>query len=298
MGITIVISEDREGEAALQSLRDGLLARLARWPDAEVKIVPYLYDLDPDGPGMNGMRSAGGDMVVLAPLYPRTIYWLLHANEVRGRLGPSELMHADEADASSEDSGRDAPGRTIWCLDLRGQGAEPLSAELERIVTESIGDPPARLPPDGQSAPADVVRIEEIASPRWYPIVDFGRCRNCLECLNFCLFGVFGIDAEDRLFVEQADACRDGCPACARVCPAQAIMFPKHSNPGIAGDPKATAADMNVSLVQLLGQASSGGLAAVERDRALAEKTKSESHSSRKMDDLDALVNDLDEMNL
>jgi ferredoxin len=54
--------------------------------------------------------------------------------------------------------------------------------------------------------------------------------------LNFCLFGVYGLDESQRLFVEQPDACRDGCPACSRICPSQAIMFPQHSDARIAGD--------------------------------------------------------------
>src|SRR5262245_42667283 len=33
------------------------------------------------------------------------------------------------------------------------------------------------------------LRIEEETDRRWYPVIDFSRCTNCLECLDFCLFG-------------------------------------------------------------------------------------------------------------
>ena len=56
-----------------------------------------------------------------------------------------------------------------------------------------------------------------------------------MECLDFCLFGVYGVDSLERLVVENQDSCKKGCPACSRVCPENAIMFPEHKTPGIAG---------------------------------------------------------------
>lgn len=53
--------------------------------------------------------------------------------------------------------------------------------------------------------------------------------------IDFCLFGVYGIDASEKILVKQPDLCRPGCPACSRVCPENAIMFPHHSAPAIAG---------------------------------------------------------------
>ncbi|NQU25111.1 MAG: ferredoxin family protein, partial [Candidatus Nealsonbacteria bacterium] len=133
--------------------------------------------------------------------------------------------------------------------------------------------------------------VDESVSFRWYPVVDYDRCTNCLECLNFCLFGVFGVDASGGLLVEQPDACRDGCPACARVCPSGAIMFPRHDDRAMAGDPKAPVGGGG-GLVQLLGDLNSMDTAATERDHAVAEKAGAEE------DDLDQLVDDLDEMDL
>ncbi|MEE8452139.1 MAG: ferredoxin family protein, partial [Thermoguttaceae bacterium] len=150
---------------------------------------------------------------------------------------------------------------------------------------------------DGETSAAS----DEETKLRWYPVIDYGRCQNCLECLNFCLFGVYGVDASDRILVEQPDACRAGCPACSRVCPAEAIMFPEHQTPVIAGDPTASADGFNTGLVQLLGMPSTPDLAAAERDRALAEKAEADNVSEDNVaekDELDRLVDELDEVDL
>ena len=82
-------------------------------------------------------------------------------------------------------------------------------------------------------------QIEEQTARRWYPVIDFSRCTNCMECIDFCLFGVYGVDRAETILVEQPDNCRKGCPACSRVCPENAIIFPQHKTPGIAGSPSA-----------------------------------------------------------
>ena len=28
----------------------------------------------------------------------------------------------------------------------------------------------------------------------WFPVIDYDRCTNCMQCLSFCLFGVYGVD--------------------------------------------------------------------------------------------------------
>jgi hypothetical protein len=27
----------------------------------------------------------------------------------------------------------------------------------------------------------------------WFPVIDFSRCTNCMQCLTFCLFDVYGV---------------------------------------------------------------------------------------------------------
>ena len=68
----------------------------------------------------------------------------------------------------------------------------------------------------------------------WFPVIDYGRCQGCRQCAEFCLFGVYGIEG-GTVRVTQPDHCKTGCPACARVCPHSAIIFPKFKDGPISG---------------------------------------------------------------
>jgi Pyruvate/2-oxoacid:ferredoxin oxidoreductase delta subunit len=70
----------------------------------------------------------------------------------------------------------------------------------------------------------------------WFPVIDYDRCTNCMQCLSFCLFGVYGVDEGKRIQVQTQDNCKTNCPACSRVCPEAAIMFPKYKAGPINGD--------------------------------------------------------------
>ena len=70
----------------------------------------------------------------------------------------------------------------------------------------------------------------------WFPVIDYDRCTNCMQCLSFCLFGVYGVDDDKRIQVQNNDNCKTNCPACSRVCPEAAIMFPKYKAGPINGD--------------------------------------------------------------
>src|SRR5262249_7927054 len=109
--------------------------------------------------------------------------------------------------------------------------AQPALVELGRSIREGSGSP--------EAAPLAFAPGQLLQSPnrRWYPVIDYGRCTNCMECIDFCLFGVYGVDSLDRIMVENQDNCKRGCPACSRVCPEHAIMFPDYKTPAIAGAP-------------------------------------------------------------
>jgi NAD-dependent dihydropyrimidine dehydrogenase PreA subunit len=151
--------------------------------------------------------------------------------------------------------------------------------------------------------------IEQQSSRRWYPVIDFSRCTNCMECIDFCLFGVYGIDEQETILVEQPDNCRKGCPACSRVCPENAIIFPQHKTPVIAGDPS-IGGEMKIDLSQLFGKPSDQDTAAAERDEQLrlagrapveavaAAKTRSAKPAVQQKDELDDLIDELDELDL
>jgi Pyruvate/2-oxoacid:ferredoxin oxidoreductase delta subunit len=70
----------------------------------------------------------------------------------------------------------------------------------------------------------------------WFPVIDYDRCTNCMQCLTFCLFDVYGVDASDKLTVQNQSNCKTDCPACSRVCPEVAILFPKYKKGPINGD--------------------------------------------------------------
>jgi Pyruvate/2-oxoacid:ferredoxin oxidoreductase delta subunit len=69
----------------------------------------------------------------------------------------------------------------------------------------------------------------------WFPVIDYSRCTNCMQCLTFCLFDVYGVSKEQKIQVQHASNCKTDCPACSRVCPEVAILFPKYKAGPING---------------------------------------------------------------
>ena len=71
----------------------------------------------------------------------------------------------------------------------------------------------------------------------WFPVIDYARCTGCKQCLSFCPFGVYSRSAEDGVEVTSPRNCKNNCPACARICPQMAIIFPKFKQGPISGEP-------------------------------------------------------------
>ncbi|MEZ6142860.1 MAG: ferredoxin family protein [Zavarzinella sp.] len=256
----------------------------------------------------------------------------------------------DEEEMEAESTNRgigaagDIPNRHIYCLDLRDRNTpEAFVAELKRIAKEcgerrqaesAAKAPLLQLgvqrpePANGVSANGtngkhhelqllenqDFTPEKLLATPnrRWYPVIDYSRCTNCLECLDFCLFGVYGVDSFERLYVESQDNCKKGCPACSRVCPEQAIMFPEYKSAAIAGAPVGGITGIKIDLSKLFGgeDADPVAQAVAERDRELVADGRTavgatvglpkrqENKSNAPKDDLDKLVDDLDALDL
>jgi NAD-dependent dihydropyrimidine dehydrogenase PreA subunit len=119
----------------------------------------------------------------------------------------------------------------------------------------------------------------------WFPVIDYSRCTNCMQCLSFCLFDVYGVSDDKKIQVQNQSNCKTDCPACSRVCPEVAIMFPKYRHGPINGE-EVTADDvrreaMKVDISALLG----GDIYSMLRDRSV----KAKSRFSKERDDDRAL---------
>jgi hypothetical protein len=252
-----------------------------------------------------------------------------------------EDEHEEAADDKERvNDSRDVPNRKIYCLDLRVHAtAQPYIDEVKRIARENSmqlvslgigmelgGQPrPEQLqrlvqPTNDTALPltqplplaerADhITRIDEEPGRRWYPVIDYSRCTNCMECIDFCLFGVYGVDKAETILVEQPDNCRKGCPACSRVCPENAIIFPQHKTPTIAGA-SIVAESLKIDLSKLFGAPETGETAEQaairERDEQLVLAGRQavgatvglpkrhESNSAEPKDELDSLIDALD----
>ncbi|MFP4104551.1 MAG: hypothetical protein ACLFVU_00545 [Phycisphaerae bacterium] len=68
----------------------------------------------------------------------------------------------------------------------------------------------------------------------WFPVLDRSRCIDCKKCMSFCLFGVYSL-VDGKVTVTSPDKCKTNCPACARMCPTAAIVFPKYDKAPING---------------------------------------------------------------
>ena len=108
----------------------------------------------------------------------------------------------------------------------------------------------------------------------WFPVIDYQRCTNCMQCLSFCLFDVYGVSSDSKIKVQNQSNCKTECPACSRVCPEVAIMFPKYRHSPINGD-EVSVDDvrreaMKVDISALLG----GDVYAALRDRSAKAKSR------------------------
>lgn len=108
----------------------------------------------------------------------------------------------------------------------------------------------------------------------WFPVIDYSRCTNCMQCLSFCLFDVYGVSEDNKIQVQNNDNCKTNCPACSRVCPEVAIMFPKYQagpiNGDVINDDDLRREKMKVDISSLLG----GDIYARLRDRSEAAKSR------------------------
>ncbi|MCP4189464.1 MAG: ferredoxin family protein [Planctomycetaceae bacterium] len=346
--IPVALSLGQSNNPVKRELEKDIVSQLANDARFDVIVISNLYDLKPKGEGVTALKEIKGDLILLTWLYSRAAHWLLNRHGIAGQEGTSELTYGDDNDNEEEDEPvtneedkprvideMPLPSRQIYCLDMRAsQTGSDFVEEIARITQEIrpngdliewiAGKPepdamqrflnPTNNTANGTPPPSHpITQIEEAGGRRWYPVIDFSRCTNCMECIDFCLFGVYGVDQKETILVEQPDNCRKGCPACSRVCPENAIIFPQHKSPGIAGAAVATEG-LKIDLSKLFG----GGentedamqVAARERDEQLLLAgreavgldanipKRQDGKANTTKDDLDDLIDELDDMEI
>ena len=136
------------------------------------------------------------------------------------------------------------------------------------------------LPTDGE-IPAERVaafrtHLEGISKQpgqdAWFPTIDKSRCIECGKCHDFCLFGVYTLE-EKKVVVKARQNCKNNCPACARNCPTQAIIFPKYAQAPINGGEQAEEKAIAIDTAALYNTALRERLAARRASVSLLRKS-------------------------
>jgi ferredoxin len=128
------------------------------------------------------------DHKIVIACYPRTIKYLFKQNNI--------------------DFGR------YEVLNFRGMQAEQMIEALAQRFEQAAGKASHRI------------LVSQLKVPPWYPVIDDERCTLCGQCARFCLFGVYKFDKK-HLSVINPLACKNNCPACGRICPEAALIFPR-----------------------------------------------------------------------
>jgi NAD-dependent dihydropyrimidine dehydrogenase PreA subunit len=326
--LNVVLSQAQGKHPLRRGLEESLVAALLMEPGIDLALLPHLYDLDAEHPGRLHLGAIRGDVVFLSWLYPRAAFWCLDRSGIKGQEGVTLLKPAeDDSDETAEPEAPKGigaldvpPDRHIYCIDLRNENrVDAYVEEIRRIAAESAARAESRVPP--QMVELNLAPLKTaprftpeqlLAQPgrRWYPVIDYSRCTNCMECIDFCLFGVYGLDDQERILVESQDACKKGCPACSRVCPEHAIIFPEYKTPAIAGAAVGGIESLKIDLTRLFGGGDAMKIAAQERDRELVAdgrdavgmtvgipKRQADKPAGPK-DDLDNLMDSLDALDL
>jgi len=231
---TILYCHCAYAEVIPDETRRGVLEALAA-RGAAFEAVADLCELAAQRDPMLARLAVAADLRIIA-CWPRTVRWLfafagapLAAEGVRffnmRREGAEEILAA----ACGTESGRGAGAP-------RGGSGDPPRKALRRAgATAGQAGRAASRRAEPRAAPAFPGRKAGEWVP-WFPVLDYERCRNCRQCLEFCLFGVYAADEGGQVRVAHPERCKTGCPACARLCPAVAIIFPKYADGAISGD--------------------------------------------------------------
>ncbi len=170
-----------------------------------------------EGPGTSPLSSESR-FEAMASLLDRGFQ--LTRPAVGGTVAPTDdaaVLVLGQFDGQTPPADQSDNGRSMCFRDITGVDAANVVGQAEQVAKD-----------------AGAAREREWKP--WFPVIDFDRCTNCMQCLSFCLFDVYGVDSNDVIEVRNNDHCKTDCPACSRVCPEVAILFPKYSKGPINGD--------------------------------------------------------------
>jgi Pyruvate/2-oxoacid:ferredoxin oxidoreductase delta subunit len=229
----------------------------------EFEAVPDLCEMAARG-DTRLRELASSPAVTIAACYPRAVKWLFAS------------AGAPLAEATTK----------VWNMRVETPEAVVegvLNGDVRRLRDAS--DEPRGSADAGASVSPQTEPAPTSGWKPWFPVIDYSRCTNCMQCLSFCLFDVYGVSADQKIQVQNQSNCKTECPACSRVCPEVAIMFPKYRHGPINGE-EIKADDvrreaMKVDISALLG----GDIYSMLRDRSV----KAKSRFSKERDDDRAL---------
>ena len=170
-----------------------------------------------EGPGTSPLCSESR-FEVMASLLDRGFQ--LTRPAVGGAVAPTDdaaVLVLGQFDNQTAPADQSDNGRSMCFRDITGVDAAGVVTQAEQVAKD-----------------AGAAREREWKP--WFPVIDYDRCTNCMQCLSFCLFDVYGVDSKDLIEVRNNDHCKTDCPACSRVCPEVAILFPKYGKGPINGD--------------------------------------------------------------
>jgi Pyruvate/2-oxoacid:ferredoxin oxidoreductase delta subunit len=121
------------------------------------------------------------------------------------------------------ESGINTASKLITCLNMREDYTKRIIDQINVFIDHDLL----------KFRTTEILSDQEWLS--WYPVIDYSRCSSCGQCADFCLFSVYE-KRDGKVFVVNPHGCKNNCPACARICPQAAIVFPKYEHGGaIAG---------------------------------------------------------------
>jgi len=164
------------------------------------------------------------------------------------RLGSRDVLAADSREQIARHA-QVSPDAVIEIIDLAEQAFEKDTRALAEVFSRDndfvIGCSRPRAAQaliDHAAVDVSAYRITWVQLPcdrdalnrgygvPWFPVIDRTRCIGCGTCADYCLFSVYSVEQDlppnQKIRVAMPQYCKIGCPACSRLCPTGALIFP------------------------------------------------------------------------